>query len=482
MTDNTSLRIAGDPGAPERVLHAQNVEIGMAPDGTTLTSLTARDQVVLDLPGTKEEPSKSVRSTSLVASGEAGKGLTAATFSEGVEYVETGGTPPTKRTVTSRSLDTTLNGGLGEIREAEFKGSVRLRQGEGATAANADIMRYQVQTGQVELTSAPGGEIPRVVNDQIAVDAARVDMTIEGSKMKATGEKAPVRTVMYPAKPGTKDARRTPGIMQQDRPVNGSSRELVYTGGESSTAEFTGAVRLWQGEKAETVIQGEKITVDSKTGNLTAQGSVLSTMIVQDTNPTTKLREATRSTGQAQQMVYDDAARKITYTTKARLVGSHGDLTAETIVLTLGANSQDVERLDATETVTLKETDRVTIGDRLTYVASTVRVQHGREGTARAHAPHDRRRLPVERRPSSHLFQSDRYAAHSKAKKRPAHRPAAIRPARRQKAEWRRSARKTSRSLTAAARLCAASASRCSRARWSACSVRTARAKRRRST
>ena len=70
--------------------------------------------------------------------------------------------------------------------------------------------------------------------------------------------------------------------MQQDRPVNGSSRELLYTGGENSTAEFTGAVRLWQGDKAETVVQGDKITVESKTGNLTAQGSVLSTMIVQD--------------------------------------------------------------------------------------------------------------------------------------------------------------------------------------------------------
>ena len=72
-------------------------------------------------------------------------------------------------------------------------------------------MRYHVQTGQVELTGAPEDEIPRVVNDQIAVDAARVEMTIEGSKMKATSGKAPVRTVMYPAEAGSQgrvDARR----------------------------------------------------------------------------------------------------------------------------------------------------------------------------------------------------------------------------------------------------------------------------------
>ena len=182
------------------------------------------------------------------------------------------GTPPAKRTVTSRSLETTLDGGLGEIREAEFTGSVRLRQSDGGDGRQRRHHALPRSDRAGGADGRAGGEIPRVVNDQIAVDAARVEMTIEGSKMKATGGTAPVRTVMYPAKPGAKDARRTPGIMQQDRPVNGSSRELLYTGGESSTAEFTGAVRLWQGDKAETVIQGDKITVDSKTGNLDCPG------------------------------------------------------------------------------------------------------------------------------------------------------------------------------------------------------------------
>ena len=363
---NSSIRIAGEAQAPERTLSAQNLEIGMAPDGTTVTSINGRDGVVLDLPGSNNQPSKSVRSTALVASGEAGKGLTAATFTEGVEYEETGGEPPIKRTVTSRTLDTALNGGLGDIREAQFAGSVRLR--DGTTAANAAKMLYRIESGQVELTGESGDGVPRVVNEQITVDAGRVEMTIEGSRMKAIGGPTPVRTVLQAAKPGAKDAPRTPGIMQQDRPVNGTSRELLYTGGAASTAEFTGGVVLWQ---ADTRIQGEKVIVDGKTGNLNAQGTVMSLMVVQDVSPTTKLRESTRSTGQAAQMVYDDALRKITYTTKARLVGPQGDLTGETIVLTLGANGQDVERLEATDAVTLKESDRVTIGDHLTYVAET---------------------------------------------------------------------------------------------------------------
>ena len=356
VTGNGVLRIAAEANSPERVLQAQNVEIGMAPDGTTVISLNGRERVVLELPGAKGQPSKTVNSNSLVATGEAGKGLTQATFTEAVEFRETGGTPPAKRIVTSRTLETSLNGGLGDIREARFTGSVRLRE-DGGTAANAEHMRYDIHTGQVELTGVPGGVLPRVVNERIAVDAARVEMTIEGSKMKAIGGPKPVSTVMQPAKPGSKEGGRTPGMMQQDRAVNGTSTELLYAGGADSSVEFIGAARLWQeGANAEvTTIKGDKITVDGKTGNLSAQGSVISTMVVQDVNPTTKARETSRSTGQGQQMTYEDALHKITYTTKAVLIGPQGDLRGDTIILTLGENGQDVERLEATGSVTLTE-------------------------------------------------------------------------------------------------------------------------------
>ncbi|HKY19740.1 MAG TPA: LPS export ABC transporter periplasmic protein LptC, partial [Vicinamibacterales bacterium] len=373
VSGNSSLRIAGDAGAPERVLHAQNVEIGMAPDGSTVTSLNARDQVVLDLPGAKGQPTKSVSSNSLVASGVAGKGLTAASFTEGVEYRETGGAPAVKRTVTSRTLDTALNGNLGDIREAQFTGSVRLRDQNGGAAANAENMRYHIATGQVELTGTSAG-LPRVVNEQIEVDAARVEMSIEGSRMKATGAPTtPVQTVMKATKPGQPGGRRTPGIMQQDRDINGVSAELIYAGGDASSAEFNGAAQLWQeATKGEvTKVKADKISVDGKTGNLNALGSVISTMIVQDINPTTKVRETSRSTGQGQAMIYEDALRKITYKTKATLIGPQGDLRGETIVLTLGANGQDVEQLEAMDGVTLKEVDRETRGEHLTYIAST---------------------------------------------------------------------------------------------------------------
>lgn len=367
VTGGAALRIAAEKGAVESLLHADNIEIGMAPDGTTLTSLNARDHVVFDLSTPKGQPTKKVTSNALVASGTAGQGLTAASFTEGVEYSEMGGTPPVKRTVTSRTLDTSLKGGLGQMQEATFIGSARLR--DAATQAAGSTMRYNMETGQVALTGVAGDPVPRVVNEQIQVDATNIEMNVEGSKMRAFSETRRVQSIMFPSKPGAKDARRTPGLMKQDEPVNGVSRELLYTGGENPSIELTGTVMLVQGEKSDTQIKGEKISIDGKTGNLVAQGSVISQMIVQDVNPATKVRETTRSTGYGQQMQYDDALRKVTYTTKAHLIGPQGDLTGETIVLTFGANGQDIERLEASGDVTMKEVDRITIGDELTYDA-----------------------------------------------------------------------------------------------------------------
>src|SRR5687768_2902054 len=161
VTGAAALRIAAEKGAAESVLHADNIEIGMAPDGSTLTSLNARDRVVFDLSTAQGQPAKKVTSNALVASGTAAQGLTAASFTEGVEYSEIGGTPPVKRTVTSRTLDTSLKGGLGKIQEATFIGSARFHdmpaKAAVPTQAAGSKMRYNMETGQVALTGVEIG-------------------------------------------------------------------------------------------------------------------------------------------------------------------------------------------------------------------------------------------------------------------------------------------------------------------------------------
>jgi lipopolysaccharide export system protein LptA len=157
-----------------------------------------------------------------------------------------------------------------------------------------------------------------------------------------------------------------PGLMQQDRDVNGSSDKLVYDGSNGSTAELTGNARLFQGE---TLVQGQKISIDGHTGNLRAEGTVKSTILINEVDKETKKPTSTASTATAGSLQYDETARTMSYQTSGHLVSPQGDITAATIVLTFAKDTQDVKTLEATTAVTLKESGRVTTGDKLLYAA-----------------------------------------------------------------------------------------------------------------
>ncbi|HEV3214915.1 MAG TPA: LptA/OstA family protein, partial [Vicinamibacterales bacterium] len=362
LSSGSSVKIAGGTGSPDKALAAESIEIRLAPDGATLTSLSAHDKVALDLPAPKGQASKSIRSTTFVASGDEGHGLTAAVFSEGVEYREFGGTPPVQRLVRARNLDAALNNGLDEIRNALFTGNVQFN--DGPTHATAATVRYEVASGQVDLTGKIGNAVPHVVTDQIAVDAGHIAMTLDGPKMKATDT---VAAVLQPAKPGPAGgaARKMPGLMQQDRPANASSKELVYSGGDAAKAEFAGNAQLWQ---TDTRIQAEAIEVESDTGNLAAKGKVRAKFPVETIDAGTKEKQTAIADGTGDEMLYDDASRKATFKKAAHLNSPDGDITANAIVVSLAKEGNSVERLEAEGALTLKETDRVTTGDKLLYV------------------------------------------------------------------------------------------------------------------
>ena len=364
LAGSSSVTLAGDAkGDPDKTLAGDSIDIGLAPDGATVTSLAAHDKVSLDLPAPKGQPSKSIRSAALSATGEPDKGLTAAVFSDGVEYREFGGSPAVQRLVRSKNLDAALKNGFAEISDARFTGNVQFN--DGGTRAAAATVRYQAASGSVDLTGSIGNAPPHVVNDQVDVSAGHVEMTLDGPKMTAT--EGPVKTVLKPSKAGTdKDATKMPGLMEQDRPVSGSSDKLVYDGSNGSKAEFTGAARVFQGD---TVVQAAKISVDGHTGNLQAEGGVKSTLIINDTDPETKKPTPSRAIGAGTTMQYEDAERRVTYTTNAHVTGPQGDIVASSIALTLAKESQDVERMVADGSVTLKESGRVTTGDKLVYVA-----------------------------------------------------------------------------------------------------------------
>jgi len=363
LAGTSTIKIAGDKVVPDKTLAAESLEVAIGADGTTVTALNAQDKVSLDLPAPKGEPSKNIKSSRLVASGDDTHGLTAAVFSDGVEYREFGGEPAVQRLVKSRNLDAVLKNGFAEISDARFTGAVQFNDG-GMQAAAGEV-RYKVSAGAVDLTGRIGNALPHVANDQVVVDSGHIEMVLDGPKMTAT--EGPVRTVLKAAKPGAgKDAAKMPGLMQQDRDVNGSSDKLVYDGTNGSSAEFTGNARLFQ---ADTLVQGQKVAFDGRTGNLRAEGTVKSTILIDDIDEATKKPTTMASTATAGSMQYEEATRKMTYETAAHLVSPQGDITAAKIGLTFEQETHDVKALEGAGAVTLKENGRVTTGDKLLYVS-----------------------------------------------------------------------------------------------------------------
>ena len=121
--------------------------------------------------------------------------------------------------------------------------------------------------------------MPRVVNEQIAVDAPKLDVTLEGPKVKAVGTASEiVKSVLQPAQ---KDAStgnasvKMPSMLKQDQPVNVTAAAMDYDGTISKTV-YSGKAQLWQ---SDTSIRGETIVIDGKAGDLAATAVTSSTML-----------------------------------------------------------------------------------------------------------------------------------------------------------------------------------------------------------
>jgi lipopolysaccharide export system protein LptA len=217
------------------------------------------------------------------------------------------------------------------------------------------------------------------------VDARRIVLTVDGPKVvarddvrselrpeqrgergggPARGEKAPPQASRGTTSP---EELRVPGFLADDQPVNVTAHALDYDG-SISRAVYTGNGRLWQGES---VVLGETITIDSRSGNLKAEGSVRSTLMVQHTDSKTKQSRKVATVATAGTLDYDDDARRATYTTNAHLNGPQGDLVARTIELYLGMHDNELERVEGYEAVTLRDAGRTATGDRLSYLGAT---------------------------------------------------------------------------------------------------------------
>ena len=367
VAGEASIQIAGEAGKPGRQIVATTIDIALAPDGTTPTALLGRENVQLTFPPEPGKSGRIIRAANLDAKGEPGKGLTRAVFSGLVQYRESGG--QVERAVNSGILDAGLKPGMSTIDDAKFAQAVKFE--EGKMAATAAAAHYDPEKGTLTLTGKePGMAAPHVVTEQIAVDAVAIDVTLEGPKLKATGN---VRSTLKPAtsKPGEPaNDVKMPAMLNQDQPVIVVAAGMDYDG-TTSKGTYSGGAQLVQGQ---TSIKGASIVIDNKAGNLGATGGVVTTTVLDQTSTgkdkEKKKKDRVTSTATAADFKYDDAARRMTYTKDAHMSGPEGDMTAARIELFLKPSGDELERAEAYEGVVLREQSRETKGSKLIYTTA----------------------------------------------------------------------------------------------------------------
>jgi lipopolysaccharide export system protein LptA len=361
-----SFSTAPDEHASSRRLSGEGLDVQMASDGT-VAKVVGRDGVQLDLPEADTTPPRSIRARTLDAGGETGNGLNSLRFRGDVVFQENNGRGEPSREVRAQSLAASLEGD--RLGEALFGGGVSFKE-QGLDAGAFEAL-YNPGKNVLSLWSDSGPR-PFVTDDQIHVEARRIDASLDSHGMVA---QVNVRTSLNGRASTAKDREsgRLPGLLKDGQPASVNADRLDYKGG-NGRAEYMGNATLVQGD---TAIRGDLIVLDRQKGDLIASGSARSTLIL----------DAGRTDGRGDEIRYDDARRTVTYSAEtvapttgqtasaplAQVSGPDGDLRAERIEVVLASVANAVDRLEAYNRVTMVLGPRTATGGRLTYHANEER-------------------------------------------------------------------------------------------------------------
>jgi lipopolysaccharide export system protein LptA len=324
-----------------------------------------------------------VQSTEIEASGAAATGITSVVFKEDVKFSETPAGRTSSRVGTASVLTLAVKPGFGAVDSARFSGATRFEDGD-LTATARDAL-YLVNADELVLSGSDEGSArrPQVADPKVTITGARIDVSLESRRIVAQGS---VDSVLQPTA-APSDGRRAaggklnapapvpgehrPGMLSDDQPVYVTSDRLVYDGA-AGLAVYTGQGHLWQGE---TSVAADRLTLDDSKGDLTATGSVRSSLVWYQANEQTKAREKVLSRGTAASMVYTDDTRRLAFQRSparpATLSGAEGDLTGDHIDVFLTEAGDEVERLEADGNVIVKlSAQRAGSGERLVYTAA----------------------------------------------------------------------------------------------------------------
>jgi lipopolysaccharide transport protein LptA len=370
LRERASLRLPVAGGAAGRTITGRRIQDGMSPDGATVTSLNAMQNVQLELPADGQTPARRIRAATLTAAGAPESGLQSAAFDGGVTFDEwraaaKGPQSAPTRTARSRKLIVETQPGLGAVQRADFRGNVRFVDGK--TTAEAPRAIYNVTEDGIDLSPAEGepGPEPNVDDGQVSVKARTIALGLTSKKLEAETD---VRSSLEPTR--QTDATKLPSMLKKDEPVSVTANRLSYDGA-ATLAKYSGNVNLWQGQ---TSIKANAVDVDDKTGNLAARGNVRTVMFFEDEDPKTKKRSLAQTIASGDTFLYEEAKRLATYTTgasaKAHINGPQGDVVGDRIQLFLRPKVNELERAIADGNVVVKESNRTAKGAHLTHTAA----------------------------------------------------------------------------------------------------------------
>ena len=379
LVENALVRLQGEQGKPGKQIAGKGIDISLGPDGSTVTNLTAADNVVVDLPADGDTPARHITSAIFVATGAPAApgqpgGIKNATFSGGVDFRETrpasGKLAAIDRTSRSEKLELVTKPGFGDLERADFHTNVHFTDAP-QTTADAPTAIYSIAQDRLELSPGEGdkGKGPHVSDGRISVEAKNIQMELSSQKMKADTK---VRSVMIQQQGKSNDnGVKVPSMLKPDRPVNVMSNRLDYDS-DKSLATYEGNARLWQDGDDGGTIRADKIIVDDKTGNLHAITNVTTSNVMKQASDADKPKPSEKpvqTITTAAEMVYDDAKHRATYTENVHMNGPDGDLTSDKLELYFAEQGGDLERAEADGNVVSKQPNRRAFGKHLSYDA-----------------------------------------------------------------------------------------------------------------
>ncbi|MEX2271579.1 MAG: LPS export ABC transporter periplasmic protein LptC, partial [Vicinamibacterales bacterium] len=163
LAGRAEIELATKGGTTGQKLGGELMDIALEPDGS-VRALSAREAVEVTLPATRDMGPRTIRSTSLTATGNP-QGLRQMTFDEKIEYREADTKTQGARVVRAQTLEADLESATGALAEAHFIGDVDVT--DGAMHATSVDAVYKVADGTMTLSGKE--RRPRVENDALSI-------------------------------------------------------------------------------------------------------------------------------------------------------------------------------------------------------------------------------------------------------------------------------------------------------------------------